>query len=140
MRYGNAKRGFSLIELMIAVAIVAIIVAIAVPSYTSYIRKATRGEAQQLLLNWSNNQEVWRANNTSYAPAKDEGSDPPVEGLAVPTHPDGDFTFTVTNVTASTYQLTATPTGYQANDKQAGISCDPLTLDQSNTKTPMVCW
>ena len=60
-------KGFTVIELMIVLVIVAILVALAYPSYIQYVRKSKRGEAQQLLLNWSINQEIWRSNNTTYA-------------------------------------------------------------------------
>ncbi|MGH8035337.1 MAG: type IV pilin protein, partial [Lysobacterales bacterium] len=66
-RYGNSKRGFTLIELMIVIGIVAILVALAYPSYVDYVRKARRGEAEQLLMNWSINQEIFRSNNPEYA-------------------------------------------------------------------------
>ena len=128
------KSGFSLIELMIVIAVVAILVALALPSYTGYIRKAKRGEAEQLLMNWANLQEIWRANNPTYADADD---------MAVPTHDN--YTFTVTGTSASAFTLTADPTGDQAYDKDRGKSCDPLTLNQSGTKGPVVsgvtyCW
>ena len=67
------------------IAIVAILVALALPSYTSYVRKAKRGDAQSLLINWASMQEIWRANNTTYADETD---------IAVPTFDD--YTFTVT--------------------------------------------
>ncbi|MCH8058598.1 MAG: prepilin-type N-terminal cleavage/methylation domain-containing protein [Proteobacteria bacterium] len=44
--------GFSLIELMIVIVIVAILVSLAYPSYIQYVRKSKRGEAQQLLINY----------------------------------------------------------------------------------------
>ena len=58
-------KGFTIIELMIVILIVAILVALAYPSYINYVRKAKRGEAQQLLLNWSINQEIWRVPKTT---------------------------------------------------------------------------
>ncbi len=129
MKHQANKKGFTLIELMITIGIVAILVALALPSYTQYIRKANRGEAQQLLLNWANNQEIWRASNTTYADEND---------IAVPSHDYYDFT--VTGESATAFTLTADPTGNQANDKERGVTCDPLTLDQSNAKTPPQCW
>ena len=130
MNSRGRKRGFSLIELMIVVAIIAILVALALPSYQAYIRKSKRDEAQQLLMNWANNEEIWRATNTTYADASTV--------LGVPTHDY--YTFTVTNVSATTYTLTATANGDQTNDKEHGTTCTPLTLNQSNAKTPPVCW
>jgi len=54
----KGKKGFTIIELMIVLVIVAILLAIAYPSYIKYVRKANRGDAQQLLMNWSINQEI----------------------------------------------------------------------------------
>ena len=58
--------GFSLLELMIALAIVAIIAAIAYPSYLNFTYKARRAEAQESLMDWANRQEIWRADNAAY--------------------------------------------------------------------------
>ena len=125
MKCKTNSKGFTLIELMIVIAVVAILVALAIPSYTQYIRKANRGEAQQLLMNWANNQEIWRASHTKYANKDD---------IVVPTHDK--YVFKVTNEAAKTFTLTATPGGDQAKDEERGKSCDPLSLDQSNTKGP----
>jgi type IV pilus assembly protein PilE len=125
MKRETNRKGFTLVELMIVIAIVATLVALSIPSYRQYIRKSNRGEAQQLLMNWANNQEIWRASHTEYAD-KDElpvpGSDK--YGFEVPIH------------TATAYTLMATATGDQAKDKERGESCTVLTLDQSNTKGP----
>ena len=129
MKHKASKKGFTLIELMIAVGIVAILVALALPSYTQYIRKANRGEAQQLLMNWANNQEIWRANNPEYA---DEGD------LPKPTHDK--YTFPNPTVSATAFLLTAEPEVGQDKDKNLGQLCGDLTLDQSNVKGPSYCW
>ena len=127
------RKGFTLVELMIVIAIVAILVALALPSYAQYIRKANRGEAQQLLMNWANNQEIWRANDSDYASAT---TVPPE--IPLPTHDK--YTFSHPPVSATSYTLIATATGDQANDKNHGTPCTALTLDQSNAKTPRDCW
>ena len=131
-----AKRvaGFTVIELMIVLIIVAILVALAYPSYINYVRKAKRGEAQQLLLNWSINQEIFRSNNPQYATTAQ---------LPAPSHDL--YTFDVANLTGTTYTLQATATGDQANDKAkngdyCGGNGQLLTLDQSGVKSPAACW
>ena len=130
MKYSAVKKGFTIVELMVVVAIVAILVALALPSYGAYIRKANRAEAQQLLLNWANNQELWRATHTTY----DDGT-----GIDEPTHDK--YTFVASNATGTTFTLTATPsTADQLKDAQYGDPCTSLTLDQGNGKSPAKCW
>lgn len=60
-------RGFSLLELMIAVAIVAILVRIALPAYQEYIRRSTRAAAKTSLAEFMARQENWRADRKTFA-------------------------------------------------------------------------
>ena len=131
MKTNEKKRsGFTIIELMIVIGIVALLVSLAYPAYSQYVRKARRGEAQQLLLNWSINQEIWRSSNTEYA---DEDELPP------PTHDDYDFTLPAVSATA--YTLQADAENDQLNDKaRDGTPCTALTLNQSGAKTHAACW
>jgi type IV pilus assembly protein PilE len=122
-------------ELMIVVIIIALLVALAYPSYIDYVRKAKRGEAQQLLLNWAINQEIWRSNNTTYNGITLD-SDP---GYLIPDHDN--YAFTVGDVTGTTYTLTADANGDQENDAaRDGTSCDQLSLDENGVKLPASCW
>lgn len=122
--------GFTMIELMIVLVIVAILLGLAYPSYIQYVRKSKRGEAQQLLMNWSVNQEIWRSNNPQYATTAQ---------LAVPTNDNYTFTLPVRSATA--YTLQAAATGDQANDvARGGTACTPLTLTQNGVKSPAACW
>lgn len=130
MKLKASRKGFTLVELMIVIAIVAILLALAIPSYAKYIRKSNRGEAQQLLMNWANNQEIWRANNTEYATL-----------AQLPAPSSAKYTFTLPTRTATTFVLTATAsTADQLKDKEGTTTCSPLTLNQSNAKTPANCW
>ena len=131
MKSRRQLRGFTIVELMIVIGIVGLLVALAIPNFSRYVRKANRGEAHQLLMNWANNQEIWRANNASYAGTGN---------LPAPIHDK--YTFTIANVAANTYTVTATAIAGsdQAYDQQEGTSCTPLTMDQSGARTPAVCW
>jgi len=131
--FSKRTKGFTVIELMIVLIIVAILVALAYPSYIQYVRKSKRGEAQQLLLNWSINQEIWRSNNPSYAGTGD---------LPAPTTDPVTYTFdTAADPTATEYILQATAVGDQANDTaRDGTDCGVLTLDQNGVKDPPACW
>jgi type IV pilus assembly protein PilE len=127
--------GFTVIELMIVLVILALLLSLAYPSYIKYVRKAKRGEAQQQLLNWSINQEIWRSNHTSYAsiaqmtePCKDNS--------------DCDYDFTLGNVSSTTYTLTATARSDsdQKNDVFKGVDCSSMSLTQNGVKSPPGCW
>ena len=128
----NVKKnsGFTMVELMIVIVIVAILIALAYPSYLQYIRKSKRGEAQQLLMNWSINQEIFRSNNPQYAT---------LAQLTQPTHDK--YTFTLPARSAIVYTLQAAAGGDQVNDEaRGGTSCTPLTLTQNGVKSPAACW
>ena len=128
-KYGHGPRGFTIVELMIVIVILAILVALAYPSYINYVRKAKRGEAEQLLMNWSVNQEIYRSNNPTYAGADE---------LNVPQHDDYAFSIDPADP-AGTYTLTATATGDQLKDTAKG-DCTVLTLNSDGVKAPGICW
>lgn len=126
------EKGFTLIEVMVVLVIVAILLALAYPSYVDYVRKSNRGDAQQLLMNWSVNQEIWRANNPQYATTAQ---------LPAPTADNYDLT--IANRSGTTYTLTATAkSGNDQNNDKArnGTSCATLTLNENGAKTPALCW
>jgi len=60
------QHGFTLIELMIAVAIVGILAAIVLPNYTEYVKRASRAEAVAALLDAANKQEQYFVDNREY--------------------------------------------------------------------------
>lgn len=129
-------KGFTLLELMIAITILGIITIIGVGSYSTYVRKGRRVDAMNMLLSISLAEEKYRGSNTTYGTLAEVWSN-------VSTSPEGYYTVAISNVSATSYTLTATAVGNQANDSENGSSCGTLTLTMSNgtiTKTPSVCW
>lgn len=100
------SRGFTLIELMIAAAVIAILAAVAFPSFMDSIRKGRRSEAFSALSNIQQAQERWRANNAAYA-SNLSASAP--TGLNIPsTTSGGYYTLSLGTVDATGYEALAT--------------------------------
>jgi type IV pilus assembly protein PilE len=66
-RSASLQRGFTLIELMIVVAVAAVLALIAVPSYMDSVRKSRRADAMAGLMRWQQLQERFRGNQPAYA-------------------------------------------------------------------------
>jgi len=98
------QKGFSLIELMIVVAVIGILAAVAYPAYQDYVIRAKRGEAMNALADVRLKQEKWRANNTTFATAAELGY--PSDSV------DGNYLVTILAVPApdsSSFYATADP-------------------------------
>lgn len=136
------KNGFTLIELMITVAIVGILAAIAYPTFSEHLYKSRRSDGQAALLNLATYMEHYYTENNSYTGATlTVGGTAGTLGVSN-TSVDGYYTLTISSLTATSYTLTATPTGVQAGD----TTCTTLTLTNTNVKaaTPaansLTCW
>jgi type IV pilus assembly protein PilE len=137
--------GFTLIEMMVVVAVIAIVVAIALPSYQESVRKSRRADAVLALQQIQVAQEQLRAECTSYAAGLAaarvcDAATPGNNRLALPANSaDGYYTLALTGVTATGYTATATAVGLQADDAQ----CPNLVLQVAGaalTRTPAQCW
>lgn len=132
-----AHAGFTLIELMVTVAVVGIIAAFAYPSYTQHIVKGNRAAAQAYVLALANRQEQFLLDNRAYTTTRDDLLPPPGDVSR-------NYDVTITTGTAPpTYTITATPSGAQAT---RDTKCKALTLTQDGTKgisgtgTVAQCW
>jgi type IV pilus assembly protein PilE len=147
----HASSGFTLIELMVTVAIVTILATIAVTSYTSQVQKSRRTEAKGALLDLAGREERLFSTTNAYSNQESFLG----YGAAVPmtAMPFGNNYYTLTAVTPDTvnqpgvtnsYLLTATPVAgtSQANDTQCGsFSLNQLGVQTvSGTYTVSQCW
>src|SRR5687767_1252412 len=112
--------GFTLIELMIVVAVVAILAGVAYNVYTDQMRKSRRAEAKQVLSDYANRQEKYRSNNANYGTlAQINGVTPVTSGnytIAVTFPTSGNCPSGVAKGNANSYIITATKAGKQADD------------------------
>lgn len=130
------NRGFTLIEIMIVVAIVGILSAIAYPSYQEYVLRSNRTEGQALLSEAAARQERYYTQNNTYASTTTE------LGFTSANSQNSLYALTV-NLTSSTeYSLSVQPINSQARD----TGCGNLTLNQagargnSGSKAVNDCW
>jgi type IV pilus assembly protein PilE len=132
-------KGFSLIELMTVVLVIAVLAGLAFSGYTKQVQKSRRAEAKQILADIGLRQEKWRSNNPFYYGTDSTGAETTAFG-GIPT--GAYYTIAVTTAeAAAAYTLTATPKGAQLQD-----SCGTLTWTYSagvvnKTATSGVdCW
>jgi type IV pilus assembly protein PilE len=124
--------GFTLIELMITVAIVAILASVALPSYQNYIARGRRDTAKACLLERAQYMERHYTTNMAYTGGASAPATPCVTELAA------HYTFDFNGApTATTFTARATAQGGQATRDAA---CSPLTVTQAGVKSPANCW
>lgn len=135
MQARKIDRGFTLIELMITVAIIGILAAISYPSYVNYVLRANRSAAQSFMMEVAGRQERYLLDARVYGDLAALGMN------TVPTSVTKNYGVTATPSAGPppSYSITATaiPGSAQATKDSA---CTPLTIDQTGNKLPAGCW
>lgn len=125
MKTNIKPNGFTLIELMMVVAIIGLLAAIALPQYSDYVVRAKRVEAQGLLLELASFTERFFTETGAYTGVALPFDTSPKEG----SNTSYDIDFSVA-AAATVFTLRAVPTGSQSVD----TDCGTLSLDQTGVK------
>jgi type IV pilus assembly protein PilE len=121
----DRMRGFSLIEIMIAVVVAALLMAMATTAYSRYVFRARRADAHHMLMTIAHAEERWYATYNRYT------DDVSKLGYGASPHAYYELTVTVDDAAAQGYVATAMPIDAQASD-----ACGELTIDNAGHKMP----
>ena len=129
------NKGFSLIELMVVLAIIGILGAIAYPSYDAYMKKSRRADGKIGLQEMADRQERFYLQNNTYTTiAANVGGTATDENYYV-------LSIDAADVNSFTLRATAVAGGPQANDTTTNHGdCTVLQLSATGAKTPAACW
>lgn len=142
--------GFSLIELMVTVAIVGILAAVAYPSFVDSVRKSRRADAIAEIAKVQQAQERWRSNNSAYnSDVSSAGTGLKLTSVTTAATSyalsSGYYSVAVSGASANAYTVTATATGTQANDAKctaltAAMAGGNITYGYSGSGSTKICW
>lgn len=135
--------GFTLIDILITVALIGILAAIAVPMYSEHVAKTRRRDAQSALLQFQNAMERYYTEQSpsTYTGAATGGTDtgfPEIFESEAPLHGETKFyNLQITDASTTTYELSASPKNGQADDR-----CGTMTVTNTGEKTAgdTNCW
>lgn len=132
MRY---SKGFTLIELMIVVAIIGILASIAYPAYQDYILRAKRSDAMNSLAAVRIAQEKFRANNTEFASSFDD-----LAGISSNSQ-DGYYTLNIVSQSSVSYVISADSIHSDSQCETFAVDRNgPIVLFDGTSYASLDCW
>jgi type IV pilus assembly protein PilE len=134
MKNSSRARGVTLIELLVVMVVVALLAAIAWPSYQNYVMRTHRAAARACLSEMAQFMERYYTTNMTYVGAN------PALGCETESNLDTKYTFDLNPApTQRTYRIRAVPLDAQ---QDRDTQCGTLSLNQAGTRTPNTdgCW
>jgi type IV pilus assembly protein PilE len=138
-RWTVVQAGFTLIELIVVMVVIAILTAIAIPNYTAYVQRSNRSDARTQMLMVAQWMERFRNENSTYV-----GAAIPVTLQCSPGNATGagtcrNYTLTLAGITAAAYTVQAAPV---AGSPMAGDVCGTLSVTGAGVRAPAtdLCW
>ena len=129
--HNNAHQGFTLVELMIVVAIISLLAAIGLPAYQNYAREAKRSDAHNSITTIANLQERFFTENNRYTALTTDLGFP----AGAVTSNEGYWLMTIPTGTATGYTIRAAPTGNHTD-----LDCLQIEQNSLGAKSPTNCW
>jgi type IV pilus assembly protein PilE len=130
----RSRLGFTLLELLVVVAVVAILVAIALPSYSAHIRKGRRAAAETHLMDIAQRQQQYFLDTRGYA------SSVAALNLATPSDVSDYYVISITTAAGPPPAFTAKATPDPAKDQAVDLGGAALTVDSTGAKSPAGAW
>jgi type IV pilus assembly protein PilE len=133
-RTRTPSSGFTLVELMIVVAIAALLLGLALPSYNDSVRRGRRSDAADVVTGVMHAQERWRGLNPLYS-----------DSLAALNQPSrslgGYYSLALSAVSGAGYTLTASAVSGRGQERDSGCATLTVTVAAGNpTYAPAACW
>jgi len=155
VRQPNRQRGFTLVELIVAVSIVGLLTAIALPTYRTYTMRANRAVAKAALVDLATRQETYFVDRKAYAGSlSDINANGFLSRDSTMTSAQGNTTIyslsmaahntstcpATGSVGSTSYTLIATPVGNQASDSCGSLCMTSTGIRLTSASTPADCW